>query len=450
MTVPPDPQPAPRFLDEARETIKLALPIVAGQLGQMMLHFVDGVMVGRVGKLPLAASAFANAVVSVFFVVGIGVLTSIGVRASQAHGAGRSRDSGEALRHGLWLSIGLGLLIGVLGEVTQGLLDRFGQTPEVVAEARNFFRLLCWSMVPAMVWQALKQYCEAMHRPLAPMLTVLGGVPLNAGLNWILIYGNFGAPALGLTGAGISTLITRIALVVVLANYVFRSPLFSTDLHGLSWRKRPDGGELHSMLALGLPVGLQLLLEVACFGFAAVMMGWLGEVPLAAHQIAITYAATTFMFPLGVSFAVSVRMGSAAGAGEHARWRRIGFSGLALGGAIMACGALIFTFAGRPLAALFVTDANVLALAVSLLAVAGLFQLVDGLQVVAMAALRGLSDVKIPVVIAFVSYWVVAIPAAWFLGFRAGWGGVGVWYGLAAGLACAAGSLGWRLWFKTR
>lgn len=443
----------PSFGDEARATLRLAVPIVGGQLGQMLLMFVDSLMVARVGTVPLAASAFSHALSSALYVAGVGILTAAGVRAAQAHGAGQPTRAGEVLRNGLWLALAVGLVVIALTEfVVVPNLHRFGQDPAVVAEAAPFLRLIALSLLPAMLWQTLKGFCEALQHPLPPMLTVLGGIPLNVGLNFVFIYGTpaLGIPALGLAGAGLATLIARCAMLVALALYVARTTHCTAHRAGVAWTAWPDFALLRDLLSLGIPACLQLLAECAAFGFAAIMVGWLGPVPLAAHQVAITFAATTFMFPLGISFAVSARIGEAVGAQERHRLWTIGSSGLALGSGIMSGFALVFLLGGPALAGLFAQDAAVAAQAASLLAVAGVFQLVDGLQVVGLAALRGLSDARVPAVIAFGAYWCVAIPAAWGFGFGLGWGARGVWWGLAAGLATAALALGLRLRAKTR
>ena len=435
---------------EARATLALALPMIAGQLGQMLLQLTDSLLAGRLGVVSLAAASFAVSLTSVCYVVGVGVLTAIAVIAGRAHGAADRAASGETLRHGLWVALGCGLVAGLTLEIAAEHLERFGQTPEVQAAARGFLRALGWSMLPAMLWQALKQWCEAVGAPTAPMWTTFVGVPLNLVLSWGLMFGRAGLPEIGLAGAGVATLTVRSLMAVVLALYVFRSPRLEPEAAGGRWGAWPSWERLRELLTLGLPVGLQLFMEVGLFSSAAIMMGWLGEVPLAAHNIAITCSATTFMLPLGIGLAVSVRIAQVAGAGQPERVRRVGFSALAMGGGVMALSALLFLLAGPWLAGWFVRDAAVIGVAGSLLAVSGVFQIADGLQVVAMSALRGIKDVRVPVGVAFAAYWLLALPGCWLLGFGAGWGAVGVWWGLALGLGAAALLLGWRFARLTR
>ncbi len=436
------------ILQETRRTLALAIPMTAGQVGQMLLGFCDSLMVGRLGVVPLAASAFALGVFNVFFITGIGLVAGVSILAAEAHGANRPREAGEVLRHGLAISVVSSLAMILLLLLGLGTLDRLGEPPEVLAAARPFLVLIGWSMLPALAWQCLKQYCESLSYPLLPMLTMFGGVGLNAFLNWVLIYGHLGAPKLGLVGAGWATLTTRVLLCGALLARVLRAARFRGSLP-VRWLAALSWARLRAQCALGAPVALQLLLEVGMFSLAAIMMGWLGTASLAAHQVAITYAAMTFMFPLGIAIAVSVRIAQAVGAGEWARVRPIGIGGVGMSLAVMSLFAGGFLLLGRRLAGVFINDAATEALAVQLLAVAGIFQVFDGTQVVSMSALRGLSDVKIPTVISFVCYWMVALPTCYFFGVARRSSAVGVWCGLALGLAFAAMALTARFVTKT-
>lgn len=442
-------RPPRSFLHEARLTLAMALPMTTGQLGQMLLGFSDNIMVGRVGVVPLAAGAFALSILNVLYVTGIGLIAGVSILAATSHGAGRPREAGEVLRHGLWLGTitGLGIIALLCG--AGELWRHFGQPAEIVAMARPFLLLVGCSLLPALVWQCLKQYCEALSHAVIPMLTVLGGVALNVFLSWILIYGRCGAPALGLTGAGYATLITRILMAGALAVIVLRSPRFQASLPprwaaGLSWR------QLHAHLLIGVPMAAQLCMDVGIFAFAAMMMGWLGARALAAHQIAISYAATTFMFPLGISMAVSVRVGQAVGAEEWTRVRLIGLSGIAMAAGIMCLGAGGFLVFGHVLAGWFVRDALTVGLAARLLTVAGVFQIFDGTQIASGGALRGLKDMRVPTLILFVSYWLVALPICYWVGVVHGGGPVGIWWGLAVGLMVCAIALTARFLVLTR
>jgi MATE family multidrug resistance protein len=428
------------FPIEARKTLLLAVPIMAGQLSQMLMGVLDSAMVGRVGVIPLAASAFANGLLGVPFLFGIGLLQAISVRVSQAHGAGDREETGEMLRHGLAITGVAGVALVVLIAFASMWLGYFGQPAEVAREARVFFLLVGGSMLPMLLAMSVKQYSEALNHPWPPMLILLGSVGLNAVLNWILIYGNLGAPVLGLTGAGCATLLSRIAAVIALTVYVSRARRFAGTLPA-GWLRPLHWTRICSLLRIGLPASGQLLLEVTAFSMATIMMGWLGAVALAAHQIALSCAATTFMFPLGISMATTIRIGQALGAGEHIRVRIIGLSSFALGFLIMSLAGVIFAVGNEGLAHAFVKDPDVTALAARLLIIAAFFQIFDGLQVVGAGALRGLSDATVPMVACLIAYWLVFLPFAWLAAFRWELGAVGIWMGFVMSLGIVALSL---------
>jgi MATE family multidrug resistance protein len=437
------------YLREIRPTLALALPIMIGQVSQMLMGLTDSAMIGHTGTVPLAASAFGGNIFGVFYVLGIGLMLPVSVMVSRARGAGRPEECGEYLRHGLALALVFGALETL---VIAGLglrLHWFQQPPEVLAIVNPFYWLIGSSIMPVLLYLAMRQFAEAMGRPWVPMVIMLGGVGLNAFLNWILIYGHLGAPALGLTGAGISTLVSRSLGVLVLFGWIHGDATLRAALPR-HWFAPLAGARLREMLHLGLPASGMLLFESGAFAASAIMMGWLGAVPLAAHQIAISCAATTFMIQLGLSSAAGMRVSAAVGAGERRRLRPIGYSALGLGGLLAATFMVIYLLAGHVVAGWFVHDRRVVALATQLLVVAALFQFFDGSQVIGASILRGLSDVKVPALITFVAYWVIAIPGGYLLGSRGGFGPLGIWAGLAAGLAFAALFLGVRFTRLTR
>ncbi len=438
-----------RILREIRPTLTLAIPIVIGQVSQMLMGITDSVMIGHTGAVPLAASAFGGNVFGVFYVLGIGLMLPVAVHVAHAHGAGRPEESGEYLRHGLALAFGFGLVETLLLVGLAARLEWFRQPPEVLAIMNPFFLLIGLSITPVLVYLALRQYAEAMGRPWVPMLIMLGGVGLNAFLNWVFIYGHLGMPALGLTGAGISTLTSRTLGALVLVVWVHRDPRLGAALPR-HWFAPLSRERLREMLRLALPAAGMLLSESGAFAASAVMMGWLGAVPLAAHQIAISCVGTTFMFVLGLSMAAGMRISAAIGAGERARLRPIGLCALGLGAAIAAVFMVVYLIAGPWLAGCFVNDAAVVAVAAKLLVIAALFQFFDGGQVIGAALLRGMKDVRVPTIITFVAYWLVASLGGYALGIRGGYGPVGIWTALAGGLAFAAVFLGLRFLRMTR
>lgn len=437
------------FYKEARLTLGLALPIIVGQVSQMLMGVTDSIMIGRLGAVPLAASAFAGGVFSVFFVIGIGLLLPVAVFVSREHGAGDDRAGGRWLQHGVALAVVASVAEMLLMVALAGGFSRMGQPPEVLAEIEPYYTLIVVSLLPVLVFQVFRQFAEALGRPWVPMFIMLASVALNVVLNCIFIYGKLGAPALGLAGAGWATLASRVAALVVIVAWLRKAPAFR-HVFPDTWMAGLKLTHIREMLRIGVPAAVMLFFEVGGFMVAAVMMGWLGATALAAHQIALSCAAFMFMFPLGLSMAVGMRVGKAVGEGRTELLRPIAGGALVMSCAIMSVSAVGFWLGGEGLARGFVNDAEVVALAARLLVVAAIFQLFDGAQVIGSGALRGLSDVRVPAVITFIAYWLLAIPAGYALGLHTSLGAVGIWTGLATGLAVAAVLLGLRFRLLTR
>ncbi len=437
------------YVQETRRTLSLAGPIIIGQVSQMLMGVTDALMIGQVGKVPLAASAFAGSLFGFFFMVVVGLMIPISVMVSRAHGGGDEAEAAEWMKNGTVLATIAGT-VGMIFMLALGTqLHRFGQPAEVLAGVNPYYTLIMVSVLPTIWFQVMRQFGESLERPMMPMVILLAGVALNVLLNWILIYGNWGAPALGLAGAGWATLISRFIGVFVIWAWIKHSRCFAA-----AWPRRWWGGysvaRFKRLLGLGVPIAFSLSFEAGAFTGAALMMGWFGSTALAAHQIAITCAAFTFMVPLGLAMAVSMRVGRAVGEGRVEALRAIGNGAQIVSGIIMVSFALLFVVAGKPLADAFVNEAGVVALAAKLLIVAAIFQLADGAQVVAASALRGLTDVKVPTAITALAYWGFALPTAWWFGFRLDWGPIGIWWGLAAGLIFASIALNRRFMRLTR
>lgn len=439
-------------ITELRRTLALAFPIIIGQVSQMLMGITDSVMIGRVGKVPLAASAFANSLFTVSFITGIGVLLSVSVLVSRAHGARHSRGCAEYLRHGMALAVAMGIGGALLMFALSMVLDRFGQPAEVVLAVEPYFEILAVSLLPTLGFQVLRQFSEAVGHPWGPMGILLSGVLLNVFLNWVLIYGHLGAPALGLTGAGWATLAARTLAMAGLWIWLRRRREVRAELPGTGdnppWLAPLAWTRLRELLGIGVPAAGQLLFEAGAFASAALMMGWLGTVALAAHQIALSCAACTFMVPLGLSIATSVRIGRTVGERRFEALRPIGFGSLVAGVVFAIVFTLVFALAGPWIVAGFTHEQEVAALAARLLVIAAVFQIFDGGQVIGAGALRGLADVKVPTGITFVAYWVLALPTSYFYGVR-NLGPIGVWIGLTVGLAVAALLLAARFYLKS-
>jgi MATE family multidrug resistance protein len=434
------------FRGEAWATLLLALPLIAGQVGQMLMGVADTVMIGHVGVVPLAASTFANTLLMVPFLFGVGLLTSVSIRVAQGRGGGRHDDVKHALRHGTWLALGYGIAVVVMIISLLPWLGNFGQPEEVVVAVPRYLTLAAISLVPAMVSMGWKNYGDALNRPWVPFWILMSGVLFNVLLNWILIYGNWGMPALGLEGAGWATLMARIAVVVALYFWLMKSPSVR-EWAPKRWWGRWKKGEFRVLCKLGVPIGLQLLAEVGSFAAASLMIGTLGVVALAAHQVALTCASVSFMVPLGVAMAITVRMGEASGeVMKGGRLRRILLGGWMYGLVFSGVSMAVFIIYGEWLAVKIVDDPAVVELAVGLLMIAGVFQVVDGSQVISSSALRGMGDVIVPAWLGIFAYWGVAVPSGAYMAFVHGSGAHGVWWGLAFGLGMAALLLGVRAW----
>ncbi len=434
---------------ESRQTLVLAFPLMIGQLSQMLLGVADTVMVGHLGVLELAALTFASSLFYIPFVFGIGLLTGISVFTSNSRGAQDAARVRGSCRHGLYVSLVLGVLLAGIALWVSYHLELFGQPPEVAARTRLFFQIIMVSLIPALASIALKNHADALNRPWPPFWIFLGGVVLDIGLNWVMIHGKLGCPALGFEGAAWATLISRVAILVAMFVWL----VSAKDLREwvpYRWLRRPDWNDIRSLLSIGFPASLQMACEVAAFSLAGLIMGRFGQVSMAAHQIAITLAGTAFMIPLGLSMALTVQMGQARGARQFERLRPIAISGWILAASYSLLAAGVFLMFGKSLAALFIRSPDVIAMAASLLVIVGFFQLFDSLQVASSAMLRGLEDAKIPALMGFVAYWLIGLPVAAGFAFGLGWQATGVWWGLAAGLFVASITLGPRLWQHTR
>jgi len=439
----------PRLLGESRTTIRLAIPLIVGQLGQMLISLSDTLMLGWLGVTELAACSFANTLIYLPMMFGIGMSMAVSIRVSQARGANDPPAARAALRHGLYITLALGLLTLATAFALLPFLGMFKQDPKIIAIVPDFFLILAASMIPAMASMTVKNHADAMNRPWPVFWISMGGVALNIALNWILIFGKLGMPALGLEGAAVATLIARTASLGGMIFWCVRNPGLKEWIP-IHWFRVPDWSAVKDLVATGFPASMHLLAEVSAFVAATLIIGNMGEAALASHQVAIQCAATIFMIPLGISMALTVRIGEAFGAKNQAAMRPIMASGWMMGVAFTILSASSFVIFNHELAGLFIDDAKVLEVAAALLIVAAAFQFCDSLQIIAAGVLRGLDDVKIPAWIAFWAYWVVSIPLGWVLAVKLGMGVTGMWWGITLGLTITAVMLGSRAWIKTK
>ncbi|MFK4809578.1 MATE family efflux transporter [Devosia sp. ZW T5_3] len=428
--------------DELKATFTLAWPLVIAQLAATALTMTDVIMLGWLGPRYLAAGTLATTFLMPFLVGSTGIVGAVAPLVAQARGARDIKAVRRIVRQGCWAAIVLAVcLIPILWQI-RPIFALLGQDAGLSIMAEQYIHVAVWMLFPALGLVAFRSLLSAFASTRIILLVTVGGVVCNALLNYALIFGNFGFPRLELRGAALATLLTNVLMFAALAAYVLRHRRFRR-FHLLVRFWKPDWSRFAEIFRIGTPIGLTLLSEVGLFTAAALLMGQLGTDEVAAHAIALQCASMAFMVPLGLGTAATVRVGLAYGRNDPKGIHRAGWTAFALGTGFMALSCIVFLTLAPFIVRLFLDpshaeNANALALAASFLMVAGVFQLVDGAQVVAAHALRGLSDTKIPMVLAFIGYWALGLPVAYILGFTLNWRGIGIWTGLAAGLAFVA------------
>jgi MATE family multidrug resistance protein len=438
-----------RLRGEAWSSLLLALPIVFGQLSSVGMTVVDTVLAGHLDPAVLAAIAVGSAVWSLALVSLLGLMLGLAPLVAERYGAARWPEVGALFRQALWLASAAGIAIGIGLRHARPLLEGFGVAPEVVEQADGFLRALAFGAPAQALYFALRGASEGVGRTRPTLYFGALGLALLLPLGYVLMYGRFGFPRLGAVGCGYATAAALWLQVLCFGTYLARRPHYRPfALFARFELPRPRA--IWALLALGLPMGAAVLMEAGLFISVALLIGSLGGLPVAAHQIAINVASVAFMVPLGIGMAATVRVGHALGRGDRsgARWVVLG-SGLLV---LLAQGvsALLMALVPERIAALYTSDAAVLAQAVVLLRLAALFQVADGIQALANGALRGLQDALWPMAITLLAYWGVGMTLAHALGFGAGQGAPGMWMGLIAGLSVAALLLSLRLWLRLR
>jgi multidrug resistance protein, MATE family len=434
----------------ARDTLRLALPLAGSHLAQSALHVTDTIMLGWYGVTELAAVVLGASSFFIIFILGAGFAQAVMPMVAAALGRGDEAQVRRDTRMGIWLSIAYGAVMYPLFWWSGPIFLALGQEPDVAALAQDYMRVAGLGLIPALIVMALKSFLSAIDRVQVVLWVTVVGVFVNGFGNYALIFGNWGAPELGVTGAAIATLGTQLASLLLMGLYAhFNAAAARFHLWQRFWRADPPA--LKAVFRLGWPIGIQGVAEAGLFVATALMIGTIGKVELAAHGIAMEVVSLIFMFHVGLANAATLRAGRADGAGDARGLRDGAKAALAMSFVVGVVGIMLFLAVPGWLIGLFLDEANpeaaaVVAYGTVLLAVAALFQMVDAGQVMAMGLLRGLRDTKVPMVIAAVSYWVIGIPAGWFLGLHLGLGGGGVWGGLVIGLLVAAAALMWRFW----
>jgi MATE family multidrug resistance protein len=434
---------------ELRALVKLAAPLAATQLAQMMILATDTLMLGHLSKEALAAATLGNNVFIMVWLVGLGPASAVPAMIAHLRGADDADHHGvqSVVRMGLWSVALLSLPLLLVLTLAKPILLLLGQEPALVDGAGLFMSSLMWGLPFSLGYQVLRNFCTAVDKPMMPLMVASLAVLFNALGDYALIFGHFGAPQLGLFGSGLASALSNLFSFLAMLAFCLLQPKLK-NYRILQRLGQPHWAHLREIFHLGIPIGVTLMFEVALFVTAAFTIGLFGADALAAHQIAITVPSLTFMVPLGIGMAATVRVGLAKGAGDDLEARRAGFAAMGLATIFMSTTSMLLLAFPRAIAGLWLPDtpenAPVLALAVTYLTVAAAFQIVDGLQATAATSLRGLKDARAPMWLAGGAYWLCGFPMCLVLAFPLGLKGLGVWLGLAFGLFVAAVALVWR------
>lgn len=436
------------YLNSYKATFLLAYPVVISQLGHIMVGVVDTAMVGQIGTIEQAAVALSNSLYTLVLVFGLGVSYGVTPLVAAADSSKNYKENASLLKNGIFINTILGILLFVLLFAISPILNLFNQKQEVVDLAIPFLNVMMLGMIPLCIFSGFKQFTEGLSFTRIAMLITIGSNLLNILLNYLMIFGYWGFPEMGLMGSCWASFISRVIMALAMFAYVYYNKHFKIYWEGFHFRIRDffriDKLLVKKILAIGVPSGLQWVFEVGAFAFAVIMIGWISPDAQAAHQIALSIAASTYMMASGLSAAASVRVGNQLGLKSREGVRTAGFSAFAMVLIFMSLMAILFVLFQHYLPTLFSKETNVITIASSLIVIAAFFQLSDGVQVVGLGALRGVKDVKVPTIITLIAYWVIGLPMSYVFGFTMNLGVQGVWYGLSLGLTVAAVFLLWR------
>lgn len=439
----PQPQPPlPRFRDELRSSARLAAPLIAGHVSTGLIGLVDALIAGRHGTATLAAVSVGTALFWLPLLVPMGTLIAVPASVSQLDGAGRRNEIGPLFRQALWLALALGLAMFVFLSAIPLALEAFGIAPEIRPGATAFTLGIRWGVPALALFLCMRYLCDGLHYTVPTMILGFGGLLLLVPVGYALTFGLGGLPELGAGGLGLASALVMWVQALGMAGYLARTRRFG-DLHLLDRYDPPRWPQIRELLATGLPIGMTWLMEGGLFVATALVIGRLGEVPAAAHQIAINIASLCFMVPMALAEATTVRVGHAVGRGDRDGLRRAAFAGFALVLVTQLLTGSTLLFGNQAIAAMYTTDGVVIALSSSLLLLAAAFQFPDGIQVLSVGALRGLKDTRVPMLLAALAYWGIGMPLGAVLGLGLGehvpaYGPRGMWVGLIAGLTVAA------------
>ncbi len=425
------------FWSDVRTVVGLAVPVALGELGWVAMGTVDTIMIGGLGPAAIGAIGIGSSAFYTCAIFGFGLLFGLDTLVSQSFGAGKRDDCHHSLMQGIYIALALTPALMLIYAVMPPFFNLLKINQEVTRLAGPFVRTLSLSTLPLILYAALRRYLQGIGHVRPIMFTLISANLINWFFNWLLIYGHWGFPALGVVGSALSTTLARIYMAALLGATIWWYERGLRQTVPPLWRK-PDFTRIRRLLRLGFPAAMQILLEVGAFGTAAVFAGKLSATATAAHQISLNCAAVAFMVPLGISSAAAVAVGHAIGRRQPEAARRSGFIAIALAMCFMTCTAIAFVTIPRPILGIYTRDPSVIRIAVGLLFLAALFQLFDGIQTVATGALRGLGHTRTPMIVNFIAYWIFGLPLGYWLCFVIGWGIYGVWCGLTLALITTA------------
>jgi len=437
--------------DHARALLALGIPLVLSSVAGFAIHMTDTIMLGWYDVISLAAATIATSFWFIIFILGAGFGHAVMSLVAAAAADGDDVRARRATRMALWLSMLFAVIVQPLLYWSEALFLALGQTVDVAAEAQRYLRIAGFGMIPALLAVVMRSYLSALHLTAVQLWVTLAALVVNAMVNYALIFGNWGAPELGIRGAAIASVIVQVITLVVLLIYAqVKMPQFR--LYQRLWKADPSA--IRDVFRLGLPIGLTSLAESGFFTASAVMMGWIGEIELAAHGIALQLVALMFMFHVGMSQAATVRAGNAFGRRDENDLRRVATTAFGVALAFGMVVVVIFLTIPEALISLFIDPSEpargaLLSIGATLVMLAALFQFVDSTQIIALSLLRGVQDTNVPMWLAAVSYWIIGLPASYVMAFVLGWGPVGLWLGLVVGLGAASTLLMWRFWGRS-
>ena len=432
------------YIPVYRKNLTLAIPVIFSQLGQVTVNLADNMMVGHVGTTELAAASFAINVFHIGMLFGLGITLGLTPLVGQSFSARNKRNTASWFKNGVLVYFAASIVLSIFMSVLVLFMNRMGQSDEVVQKAIPYYLIQVSSLVPLMLFFSVKQFFEGIGNTKIAMVITIGANLLNIGLNYILIYGEMGFPALGLNGAGYATLISRIIMPIVFVLIILKQKDFKgylTDALHSGFEKL----KIRRIISIGLPIGLQMVIEILAFSLGAIMLGWISKESLAGHQVAISMAAMTYMISFGLASGTTIRVSHAFGEHDLKEVKHAVYASLHMVIAFMSLMGILFVLLRNQVPLLFTSDPAVIKVAAGLLIVGAFFQIFDGIQVVLLGALRGIADVRIPMFMSFFSYIVVSLPISYLLAFVFNFGYSGVWIGFVFGLSTAAILFGLRL-----